>query len=441
MRKVGFIWLGHADYLDTITKGIQDETVTAVQGSPFFDARKSNIVTNDEEAIHAVRELMYTQNCCGAVIVLTSWIECNVAMSAIKELRGLPCMLWGTPVDRGAGENVGSGSYVSASMMNGVVKRMGIACPVLIEGTKVPGIGEKLTNFAAAACAADELFYARIGLFGYTSMSIYPGTFDHVLMRYRIGPEVEQMDSYSLIRCAEAAPEAAVEDAMRRVRTLSNVRNDVQEDVFKKTMALYVAMSELTREHQWKAINVKCQYEFSKEYKVVPCVALSLLAEDGLTVSCEGDIPNTVSMMILQSLSGEMVWYGDSLTHTGNVVQFSPCGYMPFTMANGTPYVQKFMEHPGFSGIQVSGVMRPEKVTFMRLVEDIGDYHLVYGTGEGIETLPRGGCMPALNVRLDGDIQKLLKLYAGQHYAIAYGDLSERIETFAEIMKIRCCKV
>jgi len=110
-------------------------------------------------------------------------------------------------------------------------------------------------------------------------------------------------------------------------------------------------------------------------------------------------------------------------------------------MAKKPVYVQKFLEHPGFTGIQVSGVMRPEKVTWMRLVEDVGDYHIVYGTGNGKETEPRGGCMPALNVELDGDIRALEKEYAGQHYAIAYGDYGDEIALLAELMGMEARRI
>jgi len=63
------------------------------------------------------------------------------------------------------------------------------------------------------------------------------------------------------------------------------------------------------------SINVKCQYEFSKEYGMVMCVSLSMLAEHGIISSCEGDMLNTVSMIILNYLSKNIVTYGDVIHH------------------------------------------------------------------------------------------------------------------------------
>lgn len=441
MRKVGVIWLGHADYLGENTAAVQNAADESIRDLPFVCAAMRTIATTEAASVAAVRAVLNEQDCCGAVLVLTTWVECNVVMAALKELRGRPCMFWGFPLEEVCGRKESTGSYVSATMFAGVVRRLGLPSPMLLASWKDPEARAQIDCFSRAAGAVDALFYAKIGLFGYTSMRIYTGTFDHVLMRYRIGPEVEQMDTFSLIRAAEAVPEAEIAAAEARLRTLACCREDVSPKVLKKTMALYVALRQFCRERDWQAVNIKCQYELSKEYRVVPCVALSLLAEDGVSASCEGDMLNTVSMLLLQNLAQQTVWYGDALTHWGNTLQFSPCGFLPFSLANGTAYVQKFMEHPGFSGLQVSGVLRPEKVTFLRLVEDIGAYHLLYGTGNGTKTEPRGGCMPALNVELSGSMENLCREYAGQHFAVVYGDLSREIEQFACLMGIEARRV
>lgn len=440
MKKTGVVWLGHADYLDENCAAVQRAVNGTLNGVEGICSEIRRPATTEKEAVQAVRELM-AGDVCGTVIVLISWVECNVVMAALKELRNRPCIFWGFPPDEAEGRKDSTGAFVSAAMFNGVLRRLNLPWPTLYAGWKDPEAKKRLSDFACAARVIDHLFYAKIGLFGYTSMSIYPGTFDHVLLRWMIGPEVEQMDTYSLIRAAEAVPEAEVDAAVERLRGLAVCRENAAPEMLRKTMALYVALRNFCREKDWQAVNVKCQYELSKEYRVVPCVALSLLAEDGICAACEGDMLCTVSMMILQQLCGDQVWYGDSLTQWDNTVQFSPCGFMPFTMAQKPVYVQKFLEHPGFTGIQVSGVMRPEKVTWMRLVEDVGRYHIVCGTGTGRETQPRGGCMPALNVELDGDLKALEKEYAGQHYAIAYGDHADRIALAAELMGIEVRRI
>ncbi len=440
MRNIGVLWLGHGDYLDANTFAVQRAAAACLSRVPEIEAEAGKIAVTEAEAVEAVRDLI-RRDLCGAVIVLATWVECNVVMAALKELRGRPCMFWGFPPEEAEGRKESTGSYVSASMFSGVLKRIGVTAPTLLASWKEPDAIAQLSDFAKAAGTVDTLSYAKIGLVGYTSMHIYTGTFDHVMMRWKIGPEIEQMDTYSLIRRAEAADPESVAKAAARLGDYAEVKPDAMPEMLRKTMGLYVALKALAEEGGWQAVNVKCQYELSKEYKAVPCVALSLLAEDGICAGCEGDILCSVSMLMLQSLTGQQTWYGDSLSHTGNTVLFSPCGFLPFSMAKKPVYVQKFMEHPGFTGLQVSGVLREEPVTWMRLVEDVGSYHILYGTGDGVETSPRGGCMPALNVRLHGSMEALCKEYAGQHYALCYGDHAAKIEALARLMGIEARRV
>ncbi|MCI8416345.1 MAG: hypothetical protein HFI33_02385 [Lachnospiraceae bacterium] len=441
MRKTGVIWLGHEDYLCDNTWAIQRGILESLGEQPLILGEWGNIAVSEKEAVAQVRRLLGEQDCCGALVVLTTWVECNVVMAALKELHGRPCMFWGFPLEEVEGRKESTGSYVSASMFAGVVKRLGLPCPVLLRSFKEPEAIRRIAWFARAAAAADALFYAKIGLFGYTSMSIYTGTFDHVLMRYHIGPEIEQMDTYSLIRRAESIPEEKVAAARERLGRLSCWGDKVTPELLHKTMALYVALREFCEEKHWEAVNVKCQYELSKEYRVVPCVSLSLLAEDGFVAACEGDTPVTVTMLMLSYLSGQTVWYGDSLTHWENTLQFSPCGFLPFTMAKEKPEILRFENLPGFHGLQVCGVLRPERITWARLVEDVGSYHLLYGTGTGMETEPRGGHMPALNVQLDGDIRELCDAYAGQHFAVAYGDYTGELQMLSDLLGVKAQRI
>jgi L-fucose isomerase-like protein len=49
--------------------------------------------------------------------------------------------------------------------------------------------------------------------------------------------------------------------------------------------------------------------------------------------------------------------------------------------------------------------------------------------------------MPALDIKLDGSIEKMIDNFAGQHYALCYGDLSKEIEEISRILGIECIKL
>lgn len=441
MAKIGFVNICHEDYISDAAVKMADKAVEGIKRSGIEVYQIKNPVVDSITAEKAGRELVRNE-VEGVVIFLGTWIECPSAMSVIREVEHLPICLWGFPMFMENGNLASTGSYVSFAMFKGTMDRIQYRYKPVLGLPDDTVTLAKIISFCKAASCSEKLKRSRIGLVGYTSMSIYPGTFDHVFLRVKIGPEVEQLDSYTLIREAESVDINECADALGFIKGVAKIRNDVTEEDLMKVSRLIVALKRITSGKNLKSINVKCQYEFSKEYKMVMCVPLSVLAEFGIVSSCEGDMLNTVSMVILNYLSGKVVTYGDVINHEGNVVKLSSCGFVPYSFGeDGKREIRRFLPHPGFSGVQNSFVLKPGKVTVMRLVEDKCDYHIVYLTGEGLETELRQGYMPALDVKLDGDMGRFIQNYSGQHYAICYGDLSEEIEDLANILGIRAVRI
>lgn len=440
-NSIGFVNICHEDYVNESVGSIVSKVITSLKsrGLDIYEVKKP--VTDHVGALEAARELV-VQDVAGVILFLGTWIECPVAMAVIREIEHLPMCLWGFPMFMENGALNSTGSYVSFAMFKGTMDRVGYRYkPVLGLPDDSGTIGE-VVGFCKAASAMLKLKRTRIGLVGYTSMGIYPGTFDHVFLRSKIGPEVEQIDSYSVIRIAEAITLEECRGTIEYLKSVARIRDDVSESDLFKVSQLILALKSLTDSRGLQSINVKCQYEFSKEYKMVACVPVSALADSGIVASCEGDMLNTVSMLILNLLSGQTVTYGDVIHHENNIVKLSSCGFIPYSLGEAQDReIRKFLPHPGFNGIQNSFVPKPGRVTVMRLVEDRCDYHIVYLTGEGLKTGLRQGYMPALDVRLDGDVRHFVENYSGQHYAICYGDMSVELEDLAVMLGIRAIRV
>ena len=93
------------------------------------------------------------------------------------------------------GRECSTGSYVSGAMLGGVLRRMGLEPKTVFGMPGEDGTAEEVAAFCRAAGAWHHLRRCRIGLVGYTSMNILTGTFDHLLLRSRLGPDVEQSDA------------------------------------------------------------------------------------------------------------------------------------------------------------------------------------------------------------------------------------------------------
>jgi len=438
--RIGFLNICHEDYQDDLVFTVADRAVKRLHEHGVELVLPEKTVCNWDAAKNAGISFA-SSNLDGVILFLGSWMECSVALAAIREIEHLPMCLWGFPMFEWDGKLESTGSYVSFSMFSGTMRRAGYLFSSVIGMPDDDATVRAVIDFCAASAAKASLRRSRVGLVGYTSMCILPGTFDHLLMRTLIGPEIVQSDSYTLIHKALHADRVAVESAITLIRRSGRVCEDVRPEELEKAAGIYCALKETVGESGLDAINIKCQYEFSKEYKMVPCVPLSVLADNGTVAGCEGDIPCTVSQLILHYLTGQVVTYGDSINHAGNAVKFSSCGMLPPSLGCGDKMIRRFLPHPGFNGLQMSFVMRPERVTFLRLVEDVGTFHFLYGAGTGLPTELRQGYMPALDVELDGNVNELVQNYAGQHFALCYGDVTSRIDSLARVLHINGVRI
>ena len=442
MGKIGVVFIGHYDYGGKVTEYFTDKIkeyiLKADSSVCFYDG-----ICCDETQSRAAAKSMLCGDISGVIVCLASWIECPTAFGFIKGIRGLPFALLGVPMFDYQGREESTGSYVSYAMFKGVLDRLEIPFAELLYSFDDKEFLPAIRRFIRAARTVGKMEESKIGLFGYTSMSIYTGTFDHLLLRHRIGVEVEHSDTYTLLSEADMVTDSELGDAISLLKSRAVIAPDVGNAILNKTMAVYVALKKIVDKKGWNAVNLKCQYELSQEYKAVPCVPLSLMASKDFIASCEGDILNTVGMMLLQNLSGKLTGYGDAISHKDNVVKLSSCGFLPFGFANDPTEakVTNFLPCGGFTGIQC-GFCPPEgEITVLRVIEDKFDYHILYFVGKALKTPLRQGYMPAVDVELAEGVEKLVSNYNGQHFAFCYGNYSREIETFAKLKQIKVVRV
>lgn len=431
--KTGFIAIGHSDYTNQMALDKTREAVGQLVNTGMDVVFDCSIHTDIKSAGEAAASLLI-EKISSVIIFPATWVECPVAMAAVTEIEHLPFAVWGIGMFDHEGKKESTGSFVSLAMLTGAFKKMKYEHEAFTGDPGDVDTIKEISIFAKAAVVRYALKRSLIGLVGYSSMGIYTGMFDAPMLRRIIGPEVLQTDSYTIVNMMEKVTAEEVLDARAELYGKAKVDDDVTDELLEKSLRMYCALN------KWSsgldAINVKCQYEFSKELGMTACVPLSMLAESGLVTSCEGDIPCTVSMLALKLISGKIPAYGDALdVSKDGVVKLSPCGIIPYELGTGEKRVRNFMPGYGFEGIQNSFPFKEGVITYLRIAEDLDGYHFIYGKGTGLFTELRQGYMPALDVQLDIPAEEFIKEFAGQHYAFVYGDYIEEIEMLEKLLK------
>jgi len=450
--RIGLVVIAHRDYQVDIALDMARETVERLctsrkslgggPGDKLASALRPPEIVWREEAVSdpiRARELaveLAGKDLDGVIFYLGTWIECPVAVAAIRELEHLPFAVWGFP-QFGAPKQ-STGSLVAELVLAASLERMGYRFSKV---TGLPGDEAAIEAglaFARAAHAVKGLKRLRVGLFGYAAMGMYTGTVDHLLLRRILGPEIVHFDTYSLIREAEKSSRAEIEATVAELGRLAEL-GGADDALLTKAAILFIGLRKLTEQHRLDAVNVKCQYELSQEYGSIACIPCSLAAESGVVASCEGDVPTTVTMAALHLLTGRAVAYGDLLDYTADSVLLSSCGFLPMSLAKSKPRILD-IGHPGFEGLIVSAVFEEGPVTLARFYETRGGFGLIASAGEVIQSELRGGRFPAARVCLS-NVPTLLDRMPSQHLALCYGDVTRELALLCRFLGVEFLEV
>ena len=241
---IHFLVIGHPDYPGNA--GLEmARRAAAWLGEHGVQRLSATVILRPWDAVAAAEEALAARPD-GVIVFLATWVEAPTAIAAIREFKHLPVAVWGFPM-YGPGRAESTGSFVAYAVVKAALDRMGIAYTGLAGAVDDEDTLARALAFCRAARAKQALRRARVGLVGYASMGMYSGTFDHALLRAQVGPEVDHVDTYTLIRRAKGYGEADCAEVVTRLRGRARVAAAVGEAALVKQARLYLALRDLAR--------------------------------------------------------------------------------------------------------------------------------------------------------------------------------------------------
>ena len=138
----------------------------------------------------------------------------------------------------------------------------------------------------------------------------------------------------------------------------------VAPDAFARAVGVYRALRELVRIHRLAAVTVRC-FDLVVQDGTTGCLALSRLADEGITAGCEGDIPSVILLRWLWHLTGRAGWMANpsDLDVRKGEVLLAHC-----TVPLGLVEEHRLKSHfESGLGVGIDGVFAPGPVTLLRL--------------------------------------------------------------------------
>lgn len=379
------------------------------------------------------------------ICLIASWIESPNVLNIISaaQLDRMPLLLWShdNVYDEKVNEYISFGSVAVAAVLRETFEEFDYCFKFVVGNDYDQSLTKVIQDFDRAAKCIKKLQNTRIGMIGYASMGMYTGLGDHIKVKKLLGTEVVHLDQYTLVCKAEAMDKVRIDTYKPVMKEDWDISPDVTEADLEKTIAFYLALKDLVKEHKLDGVTVKCQYELSIEYGFTPCVALSILGAE-MPVSCEGDVYMLLTQMVLSYISRDTTTYGDILAFQGNSVISAACGFAPRCFLNAArPCIKRHTAL--YSGLLVTtGIKGNMAATICRIANYNNGLkmHVIKGRTEELNNFHEIDCPPYPGARihlLNKTGADFANEIMSQHYVMIFEDYVDAVKLFCKLKGIK----
>lgn len=384
------------------------------------------------------------------IMMIGTWTNANIALAALNILGRKDFVLY-TYNNLGPGMkcNISQRTFgfTGAIEVKNSIDQMGLKDKyVFLTGSPDdPKLINKIIKLANVAAVKSKLKNDRIGLIGYYTMGMYSATFDPITIKEKFGISVEHLGENILIneinKINEKSAKNIAKNVMDRCTVVDIKKTGIKE--FIENAKMYLAYKKLIDTYKLSAINTKCDPEMGIHYGRCSCLSHALLVDEGIMAACEGDIHQTIGMMILHYLSGKPVMFLDVVgaCEENNSIQFISCGFAPTSIPKNSKDVKLYPQIKNSKGggvTQAYTLQSGERVTIFRIDETYprGNYfgHIISGTSSKSDKVLEE--WPAAEVVLEGEgaWDHFTQNCTGDHFALVLGDYGEELKIFNKLM-------
>jgi L-fucose isomerase-like protein len=206
------------------------------------------------------------------------------------------------------------------------------------------------------------------------------------------------------------------------------------EAEIEKATRLYLAMKGIVQERGADAVTIVCSPWIRGSDMPVPCVALTLLQEEGIPAACQGDIDALLTMILFKRASGLASFMGGAIKAGGHL-GVNHCVLsrrMLGTMTPQQPYYLGDYHGRKNSPTIHTGIPKGTPVTVARLNRNLENLILASGRAVGDQDL-KDRCRNTIVIEVK-DRARVLRAVKGiqQHLVVACGDLRNAMTTLAK---------
>ena len=434
-RKVGLITLSLPRERTDLAENFEKNAHKSLLSAGFDIIANDGLIFETAQCIAAARKYADMGADC-IIILLGTWVFTPSIVDTLKKV-DIPFGIW-------AEDNPGSFSLTAGGIVHGSLDEFGLKHRFFYGSPGSEELIKEISAFIRAASAVKDLKEQKLCVVGGRVMGMYTTMADIIQIKNVFDLEIEHVDS---LRVYLEAERASSEEVLKIKKWLDDKfgKIEVNENILEKSIRLYIALKGIFKKDGYSIAAVKCQDEMINNY-ASSCLAVSLLNDDGFSVSCETDTNAALTMRILRSISGGISLFGD-INHIDlekKILRIVNCGSMPTLMADNRKDVDLKLQYEYMGkarGATTVFCVKESPVTMARLSRVNGRYVLLAEEGNtqkvGKERFKEAReNWPHAFIMLSGDSHKLVENIRSNHMHVCFGSHLEGLREFCKLKDI-----
>jgi L-fucose isomerase-like protein len=281
----------------------------------------------------------------------------------------------------------------------------------------------------------------RVGLVGEAPGGFDTCDFDEDLLKKLFGVHLERLSLDDVFRAARAQSAQSVAESRGRVEAELAGTRELDPAALERSLRVFGAFSDLTREGGLSALAVRCWPEFFTSYGCAACGPMAMTTEDGVPCACEADVYGAVTSLLLQAITDAPPFMADlvDVDREGDTAVVWHCGLAPVSMSDPDERPRAGIHSNRRMPLLAEFALAPGRVTLARLSQSRGLLRLVVAGGEMLKA-PQSFSGTSGVLRFDrpaGDVlDRILEEGVEHHYSLAYGDCRTELRAVAEMLSL-----
>ena len=277
----------------------------------------------------------------------------------------------------------------------------------------------------------------KLGLIGKPSDWLIASQYPLELYRERFKinviyiPIEEVIENFKNVNKAEAHLFAL--DLINRAKNVFNV--DLKE--ITKGFKFYISLRGIIEKYNLNYVSVRC-FDIIKPLDTTGCIALSKLTDEGFIAGCEGDLPSTISMILLRRVSSKIPFMANvSYIEEKEDSLFITLAHCTIALSAVNGFNLRTHFETG-KGVGIEGFFPRGLVTILRIGgKNLDEGFVVDGEEVGTE-FSSSRCRTQLKVRIPQKYADYFyKKPLGNHHIVVNGNFKKEVQELFKVFSVK----